>query len=380
MDRQLTFLYPVIAILALGAVAWFGLADTGATWNIGIIGPLTGTASPYGIGQRNGAKLAIDQINAAGGINGRRISGMFIDDANEKVKAAEVARELIYRQGVHLILGSISSDNTMNLQRLCERAQVPLLTSVSTNPFITRVNFAYTFRCLSDDDVQARELANYTTGKLNLRRVAILHDANKYGSQGARTYATIARSLGQTIVTNESYDGGSTNFRIQLERIKAANPDGLLIWGLVNESALAARQARELGLNMPIFGGDGMAPDAFLYLAGMAAEGTVLTFPFDPLRGGDLARKFSSEYRQAFGQPPDSFAAHAYDGIMLLAQAIRTSDGTTAGIRDALARINEYQGVTGKGGFDASGNETRPVQLARVQNGAFIPLTTGENR
>ena len=380
MDRQLPFLYPVIAILALGAVAWFGLADTGATWNIGIIGPLTGSASPYGLGQKNGAKLAIDQINAAGGINGRRISGIFIDDANEKVKAAEVARELIYRQGVHLILGSISSDNTMNLQRLCERAQVPLLTSVSTNPFITRVNFAYTFRCLSDDDVQARELANYTTGKLNLRRVAIIHDSNKYGSQGARTYAAIARSLGQTITLSESFDGGSTNFRTQLERIKAATPDGLLIWGLVNESALVARQARELGLNMPIFGGDGMAPDAFLYLAGMAAEGTVLTFPFDPLRGGDQARKFNSEYRQAFGQGPDSFAAHAYDGIMLLAQAIRASDGTTAGIRDALARINEYQGVTGKGGFDASGNETRPVQLARIQNGAFIPLTTGENR
>ncbi len=378
MDRHLHFLYPVIAILVLAVVAWFGFSDTGNTWNIGVIGPLTGSAAPYGLAHRNGAQLAIDQINAAGGINGRRLRGIFVDDANEKVLAAEVGKDLIYRQGIHAILGSISSDNTMNLQRLCEKAHIPLLTSVSTNPFITRVNFAYTFRCLSDDDVQARELANYTTRVLNLRRIAILHDSNKYGSQGARTYSTIARSMGQTIVANEAYERDTMNFRAQLEKVRAANPDGLLIWGLVNESALATRQARELGISVPIFGGDGMAPDTYLYLAGSAAEGTILTWPFDPVRGGEPARTFVTEYQKKFGQAPDSFAAHAYDGVMLLAQAMRNSDGATQSLRDALARINEYQGVTGKGGLDSSGNETRPVQLARVQNGAFIPLTTGE--
>ena len=251
----------------------------------------------------------------------------------------------------------------------------PMLTSVSTNPFITRVGFRYSFRCLTDDTVQASELASFAVRTLQLRRVAILHDSNKYGSMGARVYAARAAELGQSIVANAAFDGGTINFTKQLESIRPLNPDGLLIWGLAQESGLIVRQARELGLRMSVLGGDGMAPAGFLDLAGPAAEGAVVTMPFNPAKGGEAAQQFAARYQGEFGSDPDSFAAHGYDSLQLAASALRSSVERGIPLRDALAAITSYDGVTGKGGFDASGNETRPVELARVQNGRFVPVT-----
>lgn len=371
--------YPVLALVAIAAILWFGSGPTRGGITIAVIGPLTGSAAQYGISQKNGAKLAIDQVNRAGGVNGKRLSAVFLDDQNHKVLAAEAGRDAIFKHGAAAIIGAISSDNTMNLQRICEKTRIPLLTAVSTNPFITRVNFRYSFRCLSDDNVQAQELAKYTTRTVNLKRVAIVHDNNKYGSAGARTYAAFAGQLGQKIVANEGYDEGMVNYRSQLERVKQAAPDGLLIWGLFHESALVVRQAREMGINVPMFGGDGMAISSFLDIAGATSEGVVLTFPFNPLRGGDLAKKFMTDFQSANSLEADSFAAHGYDAMNLIIRAIAASDGTGPGIRDALARINQYDGVTGRGGFDNTGNETRPVQLAAVRNGQFVPLQQGGN-
>ncbi|MBF0501229.1 MAG: ABC transporter substrate-binding protein [Candidatus Riflebacteria bacterium] len=380
MSRSWRFTYPTIAVVIVLFVLFFGFRGRSNRLVVGVIGPLTGNASGYGIAHKNGIRLAVDQINAVGGINGRKIEAIFLDDANDKILSAEAGRDLLYKHNAIAIIGAITSDNTMNLQRLCERARVPLLTAVSTNPFITRVNFSFSFRCLADDTVQAQELARYTSRTLNLHRVAILHDMNKYGSAGARTYRQMATGFGQEIVLNEGFDNGTTNFRSQLEKVRASNPDGLLIWGLYRESALALRQAREMGINVPAFGGDGMALPDFLAIAGPAAENTVLTFPFDPVRGGERAKKFLDEYRKAFSMEADSFAAHGYDAMMLLARAITTSNATGPGIRDALSRIGPYEGIVGKGGLDETGNETRPVQLARVQAGNFVPMIEGDRR
>jgi len=377
MNRNHHIWVPVAAVVVLGLILWWNGSGSGNRLVVGVIGPLTGPAAAYGVSHRNGIKLAVDQINAAGGLNGRKLLAVFADDANDKVTAAEAGRDLIYRRGAVALIGAINSDNTMNLQRICEKARVPLLTSVSTNPFITRVNFPFSFRCLSDDNTQAFELASYVIRVLNLRRVAILHDNNKYGAEGARTYARLATEMGQTITVSEGFESGADNFRVQLGRIKASNPEGLLIWGLFRESGLALRQAREMGITVPAFGGDGMALPDFLALAGPAADETVLTWPFDPARGGERARRFLSEYKAAFGADADSFAAHGYDALGLVARAILGSDGSGPGIRDALARLGPYEGVVGRGGLDETGNETRPVQLARVKAGVFVPMTPG---
>lgn len=377
MDNTPRYLYPVLAVVFVVAILWAGLSRPGNRLTIGVVGPLSGSAAAYGLAQRNGVRLAVDQINAAGGINNRRLEAIFLDDGNDKVLAAEAGRDLLYKNGVVAVIGAITSDNTMNLQRLCEAARVPLLTCVSTNPYITRVNFGYSFRSLADDAVQARELARHTAQTLRLRRVAILHDNNKYGSEGARTYRREALAMGQEIAANEGYDSETTNFIPQLEKIRATNPDGLLIWGLFRESGLALRQARELGITVPAFGGDGMALPDFLSLAGTAAEGTVLTFPFDPGRGGERSRRFLEEFRKTFNTEADSFAAHGYDALGLIARAIASSDGSSQGVRDALLKIGPYEGVVGPGGLDQSGNETRAVQLAQVKNGTFVPMTIG---
>ncbi|HEY9069284.1 MAG TPA: ABC transporter substrate-binding protein [Candidatus Ozemobacteraceae bacterium] len=363
----------LIALLVIGALIWTGLGSGGTTLKIGVITPLSGPTAVYGLSMRNGLNLAAAAVNAAGGIGGRRLELVFIDEANDKIVAAEAARELIYRQNAELVIGAVSSDATMNVQRVCERARVPLLTSVSTNPFITRVGFRYTFRCLSDDTVQAEALARMAVNRLKLRRVAILHDSNKYGSMGARIYGEKAAALGQAIPVSVAFDSGMTNFSPLLDSIRQQNPDGLLVWGLARESALIVRQARELGMRMQVLGGDGMATMGFLDLAGPAAEGALVTMPFNPTRGGETTRRFLEEYQQSYGAEADSFAAHGYDALQLAATAFRTALGRGMSLRDALASISSYQGVTGPGGFDASGNETRPVELAIVKAGRFVP-------
>ncbi|HNW36013.1 MAG TPA: ABC transporter substrate-binding protein, partial [Candidatus Ozemobacteraceae bacterium] len=291
----------VIALLVISALIWAGLGTGGNSVKIGVIAPLTGSTAVYGLSMRNGLRMATESINAAGGIGGRRIELLFIDEENDKIAAAVAARDLIYRQGAVMIIGAVSSDATMNVQRICERAQVPMLTSVSTNPFITRVGFRYSFRCLTDDIVQASDLAGNSVRSMKLRRVAILHDSNKYGSMGARVYAAKATELGQSIPASVAFDGGMTNFARQLESLKALNPDGLLIWGLARESALIVRQARELGMQMPILGGDGMSTAGFLDIAGPAAEGAVVTMPFNPTRGGEATKRFTEQYQREFG-------------------------------------------------------------------------------
>jgi len=369
--------YPLLAVTVIVLIVWLGSTGVTGELVVAVIGPLTGPAAQYGISHRNGIKLAADQINASGGIKGKKISLVFLDDENDKIKAAEAGRDAIFKRRAVAIIGTISSDNTMNLQRICEKSKIPLLTAVSTNPFITRVNFRYTFRCLSDDNIQAEELAKYTTSNLKLRRMAIIHDSNKYGSEGARTYRLTAGKLGQSIIANESYDGGTLNFKNQLAKIKQANPDGLLIWGLFEESALIARQAREMGISIPIFGPDAMAISSFLDIAGSNGEGIVVTFPFNPERGGEKGKRFVEDYLKVYQVFPDSYAAHGFDAMTLIASAIAASDGTGPGIRDALAQIKQYDGVSGKGGFDETGNETRSVQLAEIRNGKFVPLNSG---
>lgn len=363
-----------IAFLVLAALVWAGMGSGGSSLRIGVIAPLSGPASVYGSSMRNGLKIAADVINEAGGIAGQRIELIPANDQNDKLVAAEAARDLVYRQNVKMIIGTVSSDATMNVQRVCEKARIPMLTPVSTNPFITRVGFRYSFRCLTDDTVQAAELAAFSVRSMQLRRVAILHDANKYGSMGARVYAAKAAELGQSITATIAFDGGVTNFAKQLEQLKPLNPDGLLVWGLARESGLIVRQARELGMRMPILGGDGMAPAGFLGIAGPAADGSIVTMPFNPARGGQAVQQFTEQYRREFGSDPDSFAAHGYDALQLAATALRSSAERGVALREALASINTYEGVTGKGGFDASGNETRPVELAQVQSGRFVPL------
>ncbi|MBI3039853.1 ABC transporter substrate-binding protein [bacterium] len=372
--------YPFFAILALLVLFWYGIAKRPGKIVIGVIGPLTGQAAPYGVSHKNGIKLALDHFIHSGGIKNKKVEVRFFDDGNNKIRAAAGCRDLIYNDGALAIIGAISSDNTMNLQRICEKARVPLITAVSTNPFITRVNFRYSFRCLSDDDVQARALLQHTSKSLNLRRIAIIHDSNKYGSQGARTYESLSSQEGQLIVAKEEYEGGDTNFSAQLQRIRGSNPDGILVWGLFKESALIVRQIREMGIAVPIFGGDGMAVKDFLFLAGPSGDGVVLTFPFIPSNGGEKARDFVTKYKRAFGTEPDSFAAHAYDAFMILSHALVNSEGSPPSVREELAKKKEYEGVCGKGGFDSTGNETRPVFLAQVDSGQFAPMSIGEKQ
>ena len=362
----------ILGLLLLGA--WFWARPVQRPLRIGVLIPMRGPAQIYGQSKRQGIELARDQINGEGGVSGRPLEILFRDDQNDPVVAADRCRDLIYQDGAVAIIGAVSSGNTMAVQWLCERAGVPLLTACSTNPFITRMHFRYSFRCLPDDTLQAQEIAFHSLRQQQIRHMAILFDADEYGTAGARTYHTAAAALGQKVVLMQAYEPGTANFRTHLQALQAAKPDGVLIWGLARESGLIVRQIRESGWSVPIYGADGMAVRRFLDLAGRTAEGCIMTSPFHPGHRQEKAQRFVQAFQARFHTPPDSFAAFGYDSLFLIAEAIRAEQGTSAGIRRGLAGIQGFTGVTGECRFDASGNLNRPIRLARVENGTFVPL------
>lgn len=376
--RKRLILLLIISILFAFTYYFYTTANSNFI-KIGVIGPLTGSASAYGISHLNGAQLAVDIINNLGGINGNKIIIIAADDENDKIKAAEVAKKLILENKVVALLGSISSDNTMVIQRICEKTEIPIITAVSTNPFITRVNFRYSFRCLSDDTIQAKTLAEYVINLLNIRKIAIIHDSNKYGSEGARIFSSISKQMGASIVAIEEFNSGDSNFILQINNLLNQTPEAVLIWGLYREAGLITKQLREAGFKGLIFGPDGLALKSYISIAGHSSENIVVTYPFNPNQNNEKTKIFVEIYKQKYGQVPDSFAAHAFDGMMLILEAIKQVGYNPKLIRDFLASFKEYNGVCGKGGFDENGNETRNVELAKIVNGDYVQVFTNTN-
>jgi len=342
---------------------------------IGFCGALSGRAQAYGRSVKQGTELAVQRINAAGGIRGLSLVLVALDDEQTETVTSERVTALVYTHQCQAIIGTTDSGCTHVAARICLKAKVPLLATVATDPTLTRLANPYVFRNLADDLIQGRALVDYLARQRNLRRFAIAHVNTRYGRGGARVVETAARLLNSPVVKRWSFETGQTDFNAIVAELRSLRPDGLVIWGLYAEGAALTRAIRDGGLTVPIFGPDGLAAAAFIAQAGVAADRVVVTYPFDPGRTDDpLVADFVRAFTDAYGTPPDSFAAHAYDAVYQIAEAARSTGLDGPAIRDGLARMRDFHGVTGVFSFDASGNSTLPVFLAVVENGVFKVL------
>jgi len=348
---------------------------------IGVIGALTGAKAAYGLPHLNGARLAADEVNAAGGIAGRRIELLPADDRGEMGLVGELATRLIFDGRALALLGSVDSGCTHVAAMIAVKMQIPHLTSVATDPSLTRAGSPWTFRTLADDDRQAAAVVAWLRGR-GIRRISLLAGASRYGRMGAGILARRFREAGGTVTGPVFLTSEPAAVARACDEAACATAEATVLWMLAPEGLAAVSELKRRGFSGPLIGGDGLATPAFYASGNPAVEGVVVTSPYRadaPTPGNEAFRR---AYRARFGTEADSFAAHAYDTVRLLASAA-SSLGTAlpedlkerrARLRAALGGIDRFEGVTGPLGFDATGNDTRDVSLAVCRGARLDPI------
>jgi branched-chain amino acid transport system substrate-binding protein len=342
------------------------------TMRVGEVDPLTGGVSQFGIGCHRGFLLAFEQINAEGGILGQKVELISEDDQSKPGQSATAVRKLITQDKVAAILGDATSSATLEAAPIAQSNKIPMMTPTATNPRITEVG-DFIFRVCFLDEFQGRMLARFAREKLKAQKIFTLTDVKQdYSVDLLKFFKDEFTKLGGTIVGEQSYSTGDSDFRAQLTPIRAAKPDAVYVPGYYQEVALIVKQGRQIGLTMPFIGCDGWANQALIEIGGKAVNGCYFTNHFSPDDQSPIVKSFVEKYQGKYGTLPDTFSALGYDAARLLSGAIqRAGSVDPAAVRDALARTVDFQGVTGQISFDANRNASKPGLIVTVKDGKF---------
>jgi branched-chain amino acid transport system substrate-binding protein len=337
---------------------------------IGEYGSLTGTTATFGISTKNGVDLAIEQVNKAGGVLGKQVRVIVEDDQGRPEEAQTVVTKLITRDRVVAVLGEVASSRTLAAAPVAQQNKIPMITPSSTNPRVTEIG-DYIFRVCFIDPFQGLVMAKFATNTLKVKNVAILRDIkNDYSVGLADVFVENIKQMGGTIVSDESYSEGDTDFSAQLTAIKAKRPEAIFAPGYYTEVGLIARQAKQLGINVPLLGGDGWDSPRLWEIGGEALNGSYFSNHSSMDDPSPVIQKFVADYRAKFNETPDSLAAMAYDAANILFDSIRRAGSTEpASLRDAIAQTKAFPGVTGMITLDANRNAVKPAVILRVNDG-----------
>jgi branched-chain amino acid transport system substrate-binding protein len=348
---------------------------------IGEYGSMTGAEATFGQSTHQGIMLAVEELNAAGGVDGRKIRVVTEDDQSKAEEAANAVTKLISSDDVIAVLGEVASSNSLAAAPICQQARVPMITPSSTNPGVTQRG-DYIFRMCFIDTYQGPVLARFAANDLHAKRVAVFTDVRSDYSTGlAKAFEDVYLPLGGTIVARQSYSKGDSDFRSQLTAFKAARPDLLLVPGYYNDVAPIAVQARELGITVPLIGGDGWESPKLLEIGGRSLDGCLYSNHYHSDDPTPAVRTFVTKYQQRYGARPDSLAALGYDAMRVLADAMHRAGPNfdRPQLRDALAATKSFAAVTGTITFDEHRNPIgKRVIIEEIRNGQLTLRKTIE--
>ncbi len=352
-------------------------ASAGDTIKVGEFASLTGSEATFGQSSHKGTALAVDDINAAGGVLGKKIQLLTEDDQSQAGQSSTVVRKLISSDGVVAILGEVASSRSLEAAPICQQNQIPMISPASTNPKVTGVG-DYVFRVCFIDPFQGTVMANFARKTLKLQNVAVFTDVKSDYSLGlAKFFKRGFTADGGRIAGEQNYSAGDKDFNAQLTAIKAANPDGIFVPGYYTEVGLIVLQARQLGLACPIFGGDGWESSSLVPIGGKALEGCYFSTHFSPQSTSPVVQNFVKAYEAKYHAAPDAMAALGYDSAMILADAMKRAGSTDgAKVRAALAATKNFHGVTGDITIDADRNASKPAVILEIKDGKFQYVET----
>ncbi|MES2738436.1 MAG: ABC transporter substrate-binding protein [Verrucomicrobiota bacterium] len=371
MQKRQFFVLGAVGILLSGLT---GCNKSGGdTILIGEFASLTGKEATFGMSSHEGTLLAIKEINAAGGVLGKQLELKTEDDQSKAGEPANVVNKLISKDGVVAILGEVASSRSLEAAPICQQNGIPMITPASTNPKVTETG-DYIFRVCFIDPFQGTVMANFATKTLNAKKVAVFTDVKSDYSKGlAKFFKEGFLKAGGTIAAELDFNGGDKDFKAQLTAIKSAAPDAVFIPGYYTDVALIAIQAKQLGLNIPLIGGDGWESEKLVELGGEAVEGHYFSTHYAADAASPKVTAFVAAYKKDFNNKvPDCMAALGYDSVYFLADAIKRAGSTEpAKLRDALAATKEFDAVTGKVAINAQRDAVKSAVILQVKGGKF---------
>jgi len=362
-----------VLLSTLAALLFAGCAKQTDTIKIGEFASLTGKEAAFGQSSHKGTLLAIEELNAAGGVLGKKIELVTEDNQSKAGESATIVKKLISRDKVVAILGEVASSRSLEAAPICQAAKIPQISPSSTNPSVTETG-DYIFRVCFIDPFQGVVMAKFARNTLKVSKVAVLTSVSSAYSVGlAKYFKERFAADGGTVAIEQKYSEGDKDFKAQLTAIKAAGIEGIFVPGYYTEAALICKQAKDLGLSVPIFGGDGWEAPQLVEIGGAAVEGAYYSTHYSPENQTPAVATFLAKFRQRWNnQTPDAMAALGYDSAMVLVDAIKRA-GTTEGpkLRDALAATKDYAGITGNTTLDAQRNATKSAVVITVKGGQF---------
>lgn len=362
------------AILATaGAI---GLILAGCTKNradeivVGEYASLTGGTATFGQSSDAGVQLAVEEINAAGGLLGKRLRVVVEDDQSKPEEARTAVLKLLKQNGAVAVLGEVASSRSLAAAPECQRAGVPMISPASTNPKVTEVG-DYIFRVCFIDPFQGSTMAKFASDTLKAKTAAILRDVKNDYSVGLADFFRdeFIRRRGK-IVADVSYSEGDIDFKAQLTTIRGVEPDVVFVPGYYTEVGLIARQARELGITVPLLGGDGWDSPRTLEIGGAAVDGCYFSNHYAADDPNPVVQKFIEKFRAKYSEVPDAMAVLGYDAARVLADAIRRANTTEGGkLRDAIAATKDFPGVSGTITIDKQRNARKSIVVLKIDGG-----------
>jgi branched-chain amino acid transport system substrate-binding protein len=374
-----------VGVLALAfALAAAGCKKSGAGPGVsaseilvGEFGSMTGATATFGEMTHKGIALAMSEVNAQGGVLGKKIRVLTEDDQSETPQAVSAVQKLIHQDKVIAILGEVASKRSIAAAPVAQRARIPMVSPSSTNPELTEKG-DYIFRVCFIDPFQGTVMAKFARNSLKLQNVAVLRDVkNDYSVGLANYFVSQFKELGGTIPVDLSYSEGDKDFNAQLTSIKATGAQAIFVPGYYTDVAIIAQQARKLGIDVPLLGGDGWDSEKLWEIGGGALEGSYFSNHYSKDDKSPRVQNFVRAFKAKYGKPPDGLAAMGYDAARVLVDAIKRA-GSTDGpkVREALAKTVKFPGVTGDITIDAKRNAVKPAVVLKVTKGEYQYVET----
>jgi branched-chain amino acid transport system substrate-binding protein len=355
-----------------------GAAYADDTVKIGVIQPLTGSVAYNGTTDVNGIKLALSEVNAKGGVLGKKVELVIEDGQCQPANSVNAAEKLIQRDKVVGLIGAFCSSATLAIMPVAQSNKVPLITGVSSAPSLTEKGNPWFFRATETDALLAKSFAGILVNQLKLKKVAYIGVNDDFGRGSVEEFEKQMTALGATTVMKEYFEHGTTDFYTLLTKLKASGADGAFVSAETQDGSTLVKQKAELGLETKIFGVGSWATADFMKLAGTAADGIYAAVPYASTMKTPKNEAFVKAYEEQYKVAPGKYSAAGYNTLHILVDAIERAGSTDPDkVREALHKTN-YEGPNGHFEFDDKGQATGfTVVLVQLENG--VPNVTASN-
>lgn len=346
-------------------------------FNLGLICPLSGSSAVSGQIMQNATKMAVDEINAAGGINGTiPINLIAVDDEGVPATSVTAMQKLVEQDKVKAVIGAQASSCTLANMEITKAAKIPQITPASSNVAVTQTGNEYIYQLTATDELHMRNVMNYMKEEKGAKSFAILYESSDFGTGGYKIASAICGEFGLEMVDSEVYNSGDTDFSVPLGKIKKAAPDFLILWGYHTEVAMIRRQMQQYGIDLPCIGQGYNSPE-LTNLGGDAVNGIMISTAFDAANPDEKVQEFDKKYNELFGGGYDQNAPQSYDAVYILKDAAERciadgKDYTDGETLNSYIRSTQWQGATGLTTFDETGRMDKDLLVIGIEDGKHV--------